>query len=153
MSTTEPSVFAEDSTTTLGFFDVSIGPSTFQSPGVNESAQNSELEPNDCLGMLTASQSWSEVCEGILSIIVGICGLFGNAATIAVLSKPVFKETFHKLLICLACFDSLFIGKFPFSLRCRNSFLITSAIFRFFFEKLIRGAIKHALKADDFTQN
>ena len=113
--TTLPSVFTEESTT-IDFFDVSIGPSTFQAP-INESdSENSELEATgDCMGMLTAMQSWSVVCEGILSIIVGFCGLFGNAATIMVLSKPVFKETFHKLLICLACFDSLFIGKFPFS--------------------------------------
>ena len=66
----------------------------------------------DCMGMPQGSStSWSIVCEGILSVIVGICGLMGNGATIAVLSRPNFKETFHKLLICLACFDSLFIGK------------------------------------------
>ena len=44
-------------------------------------------------------------------MIVGVFGLMGNGATIAVLSRPMFKGTFHKLLICLACFDSLFIGK------------------------------------------
>jgi hypothetical protein len=54
---------------------------------------------------------WSTICEGILSVVVGICGLMGNGATIAVLSRPTFRETFHKLLICLSCFDSLFIGK------------------------------------------
>jgi len=61
--------------------------------------------------MPARSRLWSTICEGILSVVVGICGLMGNGATIAVLSRPTFRETFHKLLICLSCFDSLFIGK------------------------------------------
>ncbi|TRY69570.1 hypothetical protein TCAL_07634 [Tigriopus californicus] len=65
---------------------------------------------NECYTMSKASQVWSTICEGILSVIVGICGLMGNGATIAVLSRPAFKETFHKLLVCLSLFDSLFIG-------------------------------------------
>lgn len=69
-----------------------------------------EMEINDCMATPNNSKAWSIVCEGILSIIVGLCGLMGNGATIAVLSRPNFKETFHKLLICLSCFDSLFIG-------------------------------------------
>ena len=64
-----------------------------------------------CMTMPVQSQLWSTICEGILSVVVGICGLMGNGATIAVLSRPTFRETFHKLLICLSCFDSLFIGK------------------------------------------
>ena len=54
--------------------------------------------------------------KGVLSVIVGLCGLMGNAATITVLRMPTFKETFHKLLICLSCFDSIFIGKHFFLL-------------------------------------
>ena len=65
----------------------------------------------DCMEMPQDSQSWSIIFEGVLSVIVGICGLMGNSATITVLKMPTFKETFHKLLICLSCFDSIFIGK------------------------------------------
>ena len=74
-----------------------------------------DLMDVDCMGMPQDSQGWSIVCEGILSVIVGVCGLMGNGATIAVLTRPNFKETFHKLLICLSCFDSLFIGKIVYS--------------------------------------
>jgi hypothetical protein len=77
--------------------------------------QNEDANNVDCMGMPVDSQSWSIVCEGILSVIVGVVGLMGNGATIAVLTRPMFKETFHKLLICLSCFDSLFIGKTVFT--------------------------------------
>ena len=75
---------------------------------------NVSAEENDsmwCMEMPRASQSWSIAFEGILSVIVGICGLLGNTMTVIVLSQASFKETFHKLLICLACFDSIFIGE------------------------------------------
>ena len=65
----------------------------------------------DCMGMPDQASHWSIVCESVLSVIVGICGLLGNTATVAVLSRPQFKETFHKLLIGLSCVDSVFIGK------------------------------------------
>ena len=65
-----------------------------------------------CEEMQKESEMWSTICEGYISVIVGICGLLGNGATMAVLSRPGFKETFHKLLVCLAVFDSLFIGEF-----------------------------------------
>ena len=69
--------------------------------------------------MCSRTNPWSEIqilngiyyIKGVLSVIVGLCGLMGNAATITVLRMPTFKETFHKLLICLSCFDSIFIGK------------------------------------------
>ena len=64
----------------------------------------------ECMVMPVDSKVWSTVCEGILSVVVGACGLMGNGATIAVLSRPAFKETFHKLLVSLSVFDSLFIG-------------------------------------------
>lgn len=98
----------ESSTTTLNFFDVSLGPELSTNHGLQK--QNSS-ESFGCMEMPKTSQSWSIVCEGILSIIVGLCGLLGNATTIMVLRSPTFKETFHKLLICLSCFDSLFISK------------------------------------------
>ncbi len=75
----------------------------------NDTAAGNNL--TDCMQMPVTPQLWSRICEGILSVIVGICGLMGNGASIAVLSRPSFKETFHKLLVCLSIFDSLFIGK------------------------------------------
>jgi len=84
-----------------------------------------------CMRMPSQSQLWSRICEGILSVAVGLFGLVGNVATIFVLTRwaddaetfesnsqklffyrPAFRETFHKLLICLAFFDSLFIGEY-----------------------------------------
>ena len=66
---------------------------------------------SDCVSIPASSQMWSTVFEGVLSVVVGVCGLLGNGATIAVLSRPAFKETFHKLLLSLSVFDSLFIGE------------------------------------------
>jgi len=47
--------------------------------------------------------------EGVLSSIVATIGISGNLASIFVLIRPKFKETFHKLLICLSIVDSVFI--------------------------------------------
>jgi hypothetical protein len=72
---------------------------------------------------------WSTVCEGILSVIVGACGLMGNGAVIAVLCRPAFKETFHKLLISLSVFDSLFIGKKKMFFKSKAIFYIKNSTF------------------------
>ncbi len=95
--------------------EVEEDPSAMTSAG-NSTALESESSSNytrlsECMAMPVDSKVWSTVCEGVLSVIVGVCGLLGNGATIAVLSRPAFKETFHKLLVSLAVFDSLFIGK------------------------------------------
>ena len=64
-----------------------------------------------CMRMPGTPHIWSTIFEGILSVIVGVCGLLGNCASIVVLTRPNFKETFHKLLVCLSVFDSLFVGR------------------------------------------
>ena len=64
-----------------------------------------------CLQMPGTPQLWSTIFEGILSVFVGVCGLLFNCASIVILRRSHFKETFHKLLICLSVFDSLFVGK------------------------------------------
>ena len=64
-----------------------------------------------CMRMPGTPHIWSTIFEGILSVIVGVCGLLGNCASIIVLTRPNFKETFHKLLVCLSVFDSLFVGR------------------------------------------
>ena len=64
-----------------------------------------------CMLMPRTPQLWSTIFEGILSVFVGVCGLLFNCASIVILRRSHFKETFHKLLICLSVFDSLFVGK------------------------------------------
>ena len=57
---------------------------------------------------------WSEIVEGYLSITVTIVGLFGNIMSLVVLRQPGFQgfqEVFNKLLIALAYFDLIFLGK------------------------------------------
>ena len=54
---------------------------------------------------------WSEIVEGYLSITVTIFGLFGNIMSLIVLRQPGFQEVFDKLLIALAYFDLIFLGK------------------------------------------
>lgn len=103
--------YDDQQSTTLNFFDVSLGPELSTNHGLQGSNLTDSSESLDCMEMPKTSQSWSIVCEGILSVIVGLCGLLGNASTIMVLRGSTFKETFHKLLICLSCFDSLFISK------------------------------------------
>ena len=67
-----------------------------------------------CMLMPRTPQLWSTIFEGILSVFVGVCGLLFNCASIVVLRRSHFKETFHKLLICLSVFDSLFVGKYQY---------------------------------------
>jgi len=49
------------------------------------------------------------VIESIIVPIVGTFGIAGNIVSILVLSKKEFQETFHRLLICLALVDIVFI--------------------------------------------
>ena len=48
-------------------------------------------------------------CDGILVSFFGIIGVIGNITSIIVLSRPNFSDTFHKLLISLAVFDTAYI--------------------------------------------
>merc|ERR1719347_360307 len=56
-----------------------------------------------------ALEKFSFLVEGVFSSIVATIGVSGNLASIFVLVRPNFKETFHKLLICLSIVDSVFI--------------------------------------------
>ena len=42
-----------------------------------------DTDSTDCMEMPQDSQSWSILFEGVFSVIVGLCGLLGNAATIS----------------------------------------------------------------------
>ena len=79
--------------------------------GGNISASAGVANLTGCLQMPGTPQLWSTIFEGILSVVVGVCGLLFNCASIIILRRSHFKETFHKLLICLSVFDSLFVGK------------------------------------------
>ena len=48
-------------------------------------------------------------CDGILVSFFGIIGVIGNITSIIVLSRPNFSDTFHKLLVSLAAFDTAYI--------------------------------------------
>ena len=66
--------------------------------------------PKDC-SPPEWSGLWSEIVEGYLSITVTIVGIFGNIMSLVVLKQPGFTEVFNELLIALACFDLIFLGK------------------------------------------
>ena len=44
---------------------------------------SNDTDSTDCMEMPQDSQSWSILFEGVFSVIVGLCGLLGNAATIS----------------------------------------------------------------------
>ena len=49
-------------------------------------------------------------CDGVLVPIIGLFGLIGNITSIIVLARPrMIRDTFHKLLLCLACVDTIYI--------------------------------------------
>jgi len=50
-----------------------------------------------------------KIVESVLLPVIGSLGVTGNLISIMVLSKKEFRETFHKLLICLAVDDIVFI--------------------------------------------
>jgi len=50
------------------------------------------------------------VCEGILSIIFALLGLTGNMLTAFVLCQRTFQTTFHRIILSLLTYDTIFIG-------------------------------------------
>ena len=62
--------------------------------------------------MLTVVSVNSFVVEAVIMPIIGLLGLMANGASIFVLTRPQFGKTFHRLLICLSAFDSMFISKY-----------------------------------------
>ena len=52
------------------------------------------------------------VLEGILSPVTAFLGLFGNIASIIVLSRPDFQDTFYQLLHSLSYLDLLFLCEY-----------------------------------------
>jgi len=60
-------------------------------------------------GCVEQNDSSIQSIEGYLLTTIGIFGLIGNLVSIIILSKKDFKETFHKLIVCLALVDMIFI--------------------------------------------
>ncbi|XP_040563388.1 FMRFamide receptor [Lepeophtheirus salmonis] len=110
----------------------------FNQSEVNNTFVNTTNEDLDGVCRLFSGRSshvWSEVLEGVLSIIVGVVGLVGNLSAICILRREEFKETFNKLLICLCVFDSLFIAcaMLIYVFRAHRLYLISSSVIPYLF--------------------
>lgn len=90
----------------------------------------------ECNMGATSSGDYKYYFDGVFVSVFGIIGMFGNVLSLCVLSRPKFKDCFHKLLLTLACFDSLFILCGGISYSCR-AFVPGSQIFKVLFPHLI----------------
>jgi len=54
-------------------------------------------------------RNYKYYCDGLLVSIIGCLGIMGNLFSIFVLSKPKLQDCFHRLLLTLACFDTIYI--------------------------------------------
>jgi hypothetical protein len=62
--------------------------------------------------LLTEGLTWFQwATEGVLILVVGILGLFGNIISIWTFSKQRVHRIFHNLLLVLAIFDIVREGK------------------------------------------
>ena len=77
-----------------------------------ESTFQNQIKLPTCTQMLTVVSVNSFVVEAVIMPIIGLLGLMANGASIFVLTRPQFGKTFHRLLICLSAFDSMFISKY-----------------------------------------
>ena len=91
--------------------------------------------------MYTVYFLWRYYFDGVFVSVFGIVGMLGNVLTLCVLSRKKFKvgseffwgrglswyyltqDCFHKLLLTLACFDSLFILCGGINYSCRSELL------------------------------
>jgi len=70
---------------------------------------NFSSESNETVVDMDNSKDYRYYFDGVFVAVFGTFGMLGNVLTLCVLSRPKFKDCFHKLLLSLACFDSLFI--------------------------------------------
>lgn len=96
---------------------------------------NVSLETNETL-VDNSNWDYGYIFDGVCVSVFGVFGMLGNVLTLCVLSRPKFKDCFHKLLFSLAFFDSLFIlfGGINYSFR---GFEAGSKIFTLLFPALI----------------
>ena len=64
----------------------------------------------DCNKLPKEIQTLTIVCEGILSIIFALFGLTGNMLTAYVLCQRTFHTTFHRIILSLLTYDTIFVG-------------------------------------------
>ena len=87
-------------------------------PNINESSiddyQDLQNEESNICIQPTVHEMvlYSNMCfwlEGVIQIIIGIFGFFGNCMAIPILLSKTMSSIFHRLLVCLAVTDNIFI--------------------------------------------
>jgi len=104
------------------------GKEEIQCGTLNISTESNETSVN--------SSDYGYYFDGVFVSVFGIVGMLGNVLTLCVLSRKKFKDCFHKLLLTLACFDSLFILCGGINYSCR-AFKAGSQVFTLLFPTFI----------------
>ena len=79
------------------------------------------------------TQAFTFWVEGVLIVLVGVFGLFGNVLSISVLLGPEMKNAFNHLLIVLAAVDSLLIGFAMFDYSFVRAFAVQFDLYTLMF--------------------
>lgn len=74
----------------------------------NQTWENQSSSPNTTY--TGDADMFAFVVEGVLLTGVGFLGIFMNSIAIVVLLRPVMRGSFHRLLVCLALFDFLYLA-------------------------------------------
>ena len=77
----------------------------------NETTTNDTENLQACLYLYDNDPTWNVVCEGVISVIIAAFGIIGNLITGYIISKTRFNDVFHRLIMVLAMYDFLFLGK------------------------------------------
>jgi len=75
-------------------------------------SENASSQDANCGFEVPQEHPWVEqatLLSGYLIYIISAIGLLGNCLTLKVLSRPRLKDCFHRLLLCLAIFDTIFL--------------------------------------------
>ena len=99
---------------------------------MNQSVDVLDCGPDPSNVTMAIVQNFRYYFDGVLVSIFGFIGIIGNILTIIVLMRPKFKDCFHKLLLALACYDTIFIICGGINYTCR-AFNAGSSIFTLLF--------------------
>lgn len=75
----------------------------------NLSIEENTREPLECKQEINSSGLFDFIIYGILVNLIGIFGIFGNAISMIILSRPQMKSSINYLLIGLARCDTMLI--------------------------------------------
>ncbi|CAB4056051.1 unnamed protein product [Lepeophtheirus salmonis] len=89
--------------------------------------------------------------EGVFLVLVGTFGLFGNAMSIAVLSRNEMKNVFNRLLIFLSFIDSIMILFAIMNYSIINAFGVKLEIYNYMFPYFVNPVSNMILCASVFT--